>query len=208
MIEDDIEYEDDDDDTFDSTMMTALTASCIVIQEHMDKRKHRQNKKKGRGRPFTITRQRMSILLIQRLLSDPYFKRSYHFSPHEIENLIQCICPHVVISTGKSTAPNGIIPLETKVLAMIRFFAGGSAYDIFPLFGIGHTSLFRCVWTVVHAINETPDMRIDFLHEHSKQCKIARGFKKKALLGLIVVLAALTVCWYGQRNQLNRTAQS
>ena len=122
----------------------------------------------------------MSILLIRRLLSDPYFKRSYHFSPHEIENLIQCIGPYVdVAPTGKTTAPNVIIPLETKALAMIRFLACGSAYDIFPLLGIGHTSLFRCVWAVVQAINETPDMRIDFPHEHSKQRKIARGFKKK-----------------------------
>ena len=137
------------------------------------------------------------------------FQSQLSFSQHEIENLIQCIGPHVVVSTtGKTTAPNGIISLETKVLATICFFAGGSAYDIFPLLGIGHTSLFRCVWAVVHAINKTPDMRIDFLHEHSKQCNIARGFKKKALLGLIVALAALKVCWYGQRNQLNRTAQS
>ena len=105
----------------------------------------------------------MSILLIQRLLSNPYFKCSYHFSPTEIENLIQCIGPHVVISTnGKITAPNGLIPLETKLLASINFFACGSAYDIFPLFG---TSLFRCVWAIVQAINETPDMRIDFRME-------------------------------------------
>ena len=79
----------------------------------------------------------MSILLIRRLLSDPYFKCSYCFSPHEIENLIQCIGPYVVVApTGKTTAPNGIIPLETKVLAMIHFFAGGSAYDIFPCLGL------------------------------------------------------------------------
>ena len=123
----------------------------------------------------------MSILLIRRLLSDPYFKRSYRFSLHEIENLIQCIGPHVVVSTtGKTTALNGIIPLETKLLVTIRFFAGGSAYDIFPLFGIGHTSLFRCIWAIVHAINETLDIRIDFPQEHSKQQKIARGFKKKS----------------------------
>ena len=122
----------------------------------------------------------MSILLIRRLLSNPYFKRSYHSSPHEIENLIQCIGPHVAVSTtGKTTALNGLIPLETKLLVTIRFFAGGSAYDIFPLFGIGHTSLFRCVWAIVHAINETLDMRIDFLQEQSKQQKIAHGFKKK-----------------------------
>ena len=95
MNEDDIEYDNDDDDTFQLTITMALTASCIVIQDHLDKRKHRLRKKKGRGRPFTISRQRMSILLIRRLLSDPYFKRSYRFSPHEIENLIQCIGPYV-----------------------------------------------------------------------------------------------------------------
>ena len=179
MIEDDIECDNDDDNTLVLTVMTALTTSCIIIQEHMDKRKNRQKKKKGRGHPFTIMRQRMPILLIRRLLSDPYFNSSYRFSLHEIENLIQCIGPHVVVSTtGITTAPNGIIPLETKLLATISFFAGGSAYDIFPLFGIGHTSLFRCVWAIVHAINETLDMRIDFLYEHSKQWQIARGFKK------------------------------
>ena len=79
------------------------------------------------------------------------------------------------------------------------FFAGGSAYDIFPLFGIGHTSFFRCIWAIVHAINKTPDMRIDFPMEHFKQQQILHGFMKKALL---------TVCWYGQRNQLNTIAQS
>ena len=64
----------------------------------------------------------MSILLIRRLLSDPYFKCSYRFSPHEIENLIQCIGPYVLIApTGNTTALNGIIPLETKVLVTIRF---------------------------------------------------------------------------------------
>ena len=123
MNEDDIEYDNDDDDTFQLTITTALTASCIVIQDHVDKRKHRLCKKKGRGRPFTISRQRMSILLIRRLLSNPYFKRSYRFSPHEIENLIQCIGPFVdVAPTGRISAPNGIIPLETKVLATIRFW--------------------------------------------------------------------------------------
>ena len=59
------------------------------------------------------------------------------------------------------------------------FFAGGSACDIFPLFRIGHTSLFRCVWAIVHAINESQDMRIDFPMEHFKQQQIAHGFIKK-----------------------------
>ena len=74
-------------------------------------------------------------------MSDPYFKWSYHFSHTKIENLIQCIGPHFVISMNeKKTALNGLIPLETKLLVSIHFFAGGSSYDIFPLFGVGHTS--------------------------------------------------------------------
>ena len=116
-IEDDTEWDDDDDDDLAIMVMMAITASCIVMKEHMDKRKQRQKKKKGRGCPFTISRQRMSILLIRWLLSNPYFKHSYHFSPTEIENLIQCIGPHVVVSTnGKITAPNGLIPLEIKLV--------------------------------------------------------------------------------------------
>ena len=139
----------------------------------------------------------MSILLIRWLLSDPYFNRSYCFSPTEIENLIQCIGPHVVVSTnGKITAPNGLIPLETKLLKTIVFLQ------------VVVLTLFRCIWAIVHAIDKTLDMRIDSPIEHFKQQQIAHGFMKKALLSLIVVLVALMVCWYGLRNQLNTIVQS
>ena len=120
-IEDDIEWDNDNEDTQAITVMMTLTTSCIVMKEHIDKRKQRQKKKKG-GHPFTISRQRMSILLIQQLLPDPYFKWSYHFSHTEIKNLIQCIDPHFVVSTNeKKTALNGLIPMETKLLVSIRF---------------------------------------------------------------------------------------
>ena len=62
-IEDDIEWDDDNDDTEDVMVMTALTASCVVTKEHICKKKQRQKKKKG-GHLFTISRQRMSIHLI------------------------------------------------------------------------------------------------------------------------------------------------
>ena len=178
-IEDDIEWDNDNDDAQAIMVMMALTASCIVMKEYIHKKKLRQKKKKG-GRPFTISRQRMSILLIQQLMSDLYFKWSYHFSHTEIENLIQCIGPHFVISTNeKKTAPNGLIPMETKLLVSIRVFAGGSAYNIFPLFGIGHTSFFRCVWVIVNAINKTTDMRIEFPHQTHKTKTNCAWFHEK-----------------------------
>ena len=56
-IEDDIEWDDDDDDDDAEaiTVMTALTVSCIVMKEHICKKRQRQKKKKG-GCPFTISR--------------------------------------------------------------------------------------------------------------------------------------------------------
>ena len=122
----------------------------------------------------------MSILVIRWLMSDPYFKRSYHFSHSEIENLIQCIGPHFVISTNKKTAPIGLIPMETKLIVSICFFAGGSSYDIFPFFGIGQTSFFRCIWEIVNAINKAPDMRIEFSIDHINQQQIVHGFLQKS----------------------------
>ena len=135
-IEDDIEWDNDNDDALAITVMTALTTSCIVMKEHMDKRKQRQKKKKGQGRPFTI--------------STIYF---------------HCL--------------------------------GWDTLNFSDAFG----QLFR-------QINETPDMRINFPMEHFKQQQIVHGFMKKALLSLIVVLVASTVCWYGLRNQLNTIVQS
>ena len=62
-IEDDIEWDDEDDDAEAIIVITALTASCIAMKEHICKKKQRQKKKTG-GHPFTISRQRMSILVI------------------------------------------------------------------------------------------------------------------------------------------------
>ena len=69
--------------------------------------------------------------------------------------------------------------METKLLVSICFFAGGSSYDIFPLFGIGHTSFFRCIWAIDNVIYKTPDMRIEFPIDHIKQQQIAHGFMQK-----------------------------
>ena len=55
--------DNDDEDALAITVITGPTTSCIVMKGHIDKRKQRQKKKKG-GHPFTISRERMSILLI------------------------------------------------------------------------------------------------------------------------------------------------
>ena len=139
-IEDDIEWDNEDDDAEAIIVITALTASCIVMKEHIYKKKQRQKKKKG-GHPFTISRQRMYILVIRRLMSDPYFKQSYHFSHTEIKNLIQCIGPHFVISMN-----------EKKQHRMASFlWRQNSLYQFASLQVVVHTISFHCsVWDTLH----------------------------------------------------------
>ena len=42
MIEDDTKWDDDDEDAQAIMVMTALTASCIVMKEHIDKDRRRK----------------------------------------------------------------------------------------------------------------------------------------------------------------------
>lgn len=38
----------------------------------------------------------------------------------------------------------------------------------------------QCVWTIVDAIHQTPDLNIRFPSDHAEQCKIAKGFQNKS----------------------------
>ena len=49
--------------------------------------------------------------------------------------------------------PNGAISTQICLAAALRFFAGGSYFDIAISRGIGQTDVYRSVWLVVHATN-------------------------------------------------------
>ena len=50
--------------------------------------------------------------------------------------------------------PNGPISPSIRLGAALRYFAGGSAYDIVCVFGIAYSEVLSSVWTVVEAINQ------------------------------------------------------
>ena len=72
--------------------------------------------------------------------------------------------------------PNGIISTSVRLGIAIRYFAGGSPYDILVKFGVSHTSIFESVWIVVEAINMLPAMKIEYPSDVEEQKKIAKGF--------------------------------
>jgi hypothetical protein len=62
---------------------------------------------------------------------------------------------------------NGLIPTPRKISVALRYFAGGSPYDISVVHGISHTDVFRCVWTVVDAVNACPELAFGYPSDHS-----------------------------------------
>jgi len=72
--------------------------------------------------------------------------------------------------------PNGIISTSVRLGIAIRYFAGGSPYDIMVKFGVSHTSVFESVWIVVEAVNMLPAMKIEYPSDVEEQKKIAKGF--------------------------------
>eukprot|EP00970_Alexandrium_tamarense_P010348 scaffold2093_cov141-Alexandrium_tamarense.AAC.1 len=49
----------------------------------------------------------------------------------------------------------------------LRYYAGGSAYDIMSSYGISHSELFESVWYVVDAVNAS--FNIEYPRNHSRQ---------------------------------------
>lgn len=73
--------------------------------------------------------------------------------------------------------PNGIISSSVRLGIAIRYFAGGSSYDIMVKFGVSHTSVFESVWIIVEAVNELSAMKIEYPSDVEVQKKIAVGFR-------------------------------
>jgi DDE superfamily endonuclease len=111
-----------------------------------------------------------------------YVRRAYRMEPSSFWKLCQLLRPFLVkLSIKKKCrngAKNGLIPMPTKVSVALRYFAGGSPYDISVVHGISHTDVFRNVWQVVDAVNQCPGLAFRYPSSHVEQQKIADGFKK------------------------------
>ena len=75
---------------------------------------------------------------------------------------------------------NGPILPAVRLACALRYFAGGSRYDIATSFGISISEVTESAWEVVDAVNDCPDFDIEFPASHEKQHEIALGFQKKS----------------------------
>ena len=102
-------------------------------------------------------------------------------------------------STNRSRGrdPNGTIGADLKLSMAIRFFAGGDPLDIMLSHGVSYTSVYKAIWEVVDAVNQSPYLAISFPKDHQSQQQIADGFKQKSKANFGCCIGAIdgTLIW-------------
>ncbi len=76
--------------------------------------------------------------------------------------------------------PNGRIPSSVRLAVALRYFAGGSIYDLAPLYGVCETEVKYSIWYVVEAIGRHPEFAINYPTDYEKQKEIAKAFRAKS----------------------------
>jgi hypothetical protein len=78
---------------------------------------------------------------------------------------------------------NGWIPAYVWLACALRYFAGGSPYDIMSIYGVSHTIILDSVRCVVEATNQVVEFYIEYPKSRFEQKKIAKGFEEKSYVG-------------------------
>ncbi|KAL3783157.1 hypothetical protein HJC23_001507 [Cyclotella cryptica] len=150
----------------------------------------------------TNTRRRRTIQEIYMCLGAKYFQRAYRMSYESFWKLHEKLKEGIVLahkqylekmrrqrrarrsrssvcgrrrlnSPAPSPIPNGKIESEVRLACALRYFAGGSPYDIMAKYGMSHSEVMNSVWYVVEASNTQSDC-------HEEQLRIAMEFKDKS----------------------------
>ena len=160
----------------------AIIAHGLVRRRRRRQRTRRTNLGSMTGRTFR-KRQRRSVQDIYDQLGDVYFRRAYRMKFRTFQRLAEILHPYIIAASGKKQdssnyLPNGRISTDVRLACAIRWFAGGSVYDIMTTYGISHTDAINSCWYVVDAVNSHPSFKIAYPEEHDKQHSIAEAFRQ------------------------------
>lgn len=132
----------------------------------------------------TIPRVRRTVKNVLRLMGDTLFRRAYRMLYLRLKLLFETIendLRNVIqVNPNRHHAPNGKVPLKSRLAMAIRFFAGGDAYDIAVIYGVGYTEVFNSVDYIEDSVNQCPSLKMLYPENHEDQKKIVLGFKAKS----------------------------
>ncbi len=78
---------------------------------------------------------------------------------------------------------NGTMSGSARLGCALRYFAGGSPYDIMMKYGCCYQEVLASVWIVIHAVNTFPEFQISYPSSFVEQEKFAQGFKVAITVG-------------------------
>lgn len=157
-----------------------------------------KNKKAAKRRKSVIAkRTRKSVEDIFQCLGPYHFRRAYRMQYRSFWKLFKKLRPALIKKSlelnqrnhgldQRKQGPkkqsrhihNGRITLSVRLAVALRFFAGGSSYDIMCKYGICHADVYNSVSIVIDAINDTDDLKITYPESFNDQIKIANEFEK------------------------------
>ena len=129
-----------------------------------------QRKKSWQSIWFAQPRQRVSVFEVFTTMGPRIFCRAFRMTFDGFWRLHAILLPHICTAIRENRhytckggreggdysfppIPNGSISSSIRLGAAIRYFAGGSPYDIVCMFGISYSEVMSSVWIIVHAIN-------------------------------------------------------
>jgi hypothetical protein len=174
---------------------TAAAAAMLYLKE--------QRRNRG-GRPPARLRQRRTVKDVYKCLGKHYFRRAYRMSIGSFwilhskirQGIIDAIerCRNQMASDPRKAppVPNGKISTSVRLAVAIRYFAGGSPYDLCSVYGISHSSVHECVWFVVEALNCHKEFHFSYPDSHEDQRRIAEEFREKSTANFAICVLSQT----------------
>jgi hypothetical protein len=165
-------------------------------------------------------RKRCSVQEVYMFIGDLYFRRAYRMSYESFRRL------HKLLATGINRAclklrryilkggqkggkfklppiRNGRISTSVCLACALRYFGGGSTYDLVGVYEISHTDVMDSVWHVVDAVNNYSKFSIAYPSSVEGQKKNAAGFQKASTVGFDICAGALSMEYlYGHKSLL------
>ena len=166
----------------------AVVAVEVLVNLASGSRRTRTHGGSAKGRSFR-QRTRRSVDEIYHQLGPLYFRRAYRMKFETFQRLADDLRPYILKAAGHKEGvpsrhvPNGRISPDVRLACAIRWFAGGSPYDMMTTYGISHTDTINSYWYVIDAINKHPQFNITYPADHDAQHAIAQGFSKVSKAG-------------------------
>jgi hypothetical protein len=129
-----------------------------------------------------------------------YVQHAYKSGKEEFMKLHELLSPHLEEQFGngkrlRGATVNGEVPSVLRLSAAIRYFCGGSIYDIMLSHGLGKQTVRRSIYGVINAVNACPELSFNAngaaFPSHEEQFEIAEGFKEKSAVDFDKIMLAL-----------------